>query len=93
MIYLILTLIGINVKTEVETNVGRLDAVIESEDYIYIIEFKMGTPESAITQIEEREYYRQYQTSGKSIKLIGVGFDKKERNIKKYLIKPLQQES
>lgn len=93
VIYLILTLIGINVKTEVETNVGRLDAVIESEDYIYILEFKMGSPESAIKQIEDKEYYQPYLQSRKPIKLIGVGFDKKERNIKNYIIKSLLRES
>ncbi|MCK4766628.1 MAG: ATP-binding protein [Candidatus Aminicenantes bacterium] len=86
VIYLLLVLIGIDINTEVETNTGRLDAVIETAAYIYIMEFKMGTAESALKQIRDKKYYQPYLTSGKPVKLIGVGFDREERNIKDFVL-------
>ena len=81
VIYLVLTLIGVNIVVEVHTNKGRIDAVIETDDHIYAVEFKMGSAENALAQIERMDYFERYLSSGKKIKLIGVGFDEQERNI------------
>ncbi|MCK4762764.1 MAG: AAA family ATPase [Candidatus Aminicenantes bacterium] len=43
VIYLVLMLIGVSIRTEVETNLGRLDAVVETGNFIYVMEFKLGT--------------------------------------------------
>ena len=85
--YLIFTLIGLKVEAEVRTNKGRIDAVIVSEDSIYIFEFKLeGTKEEAVTQIKNREYFQKYQNSNKKIVLVGVEFDKEKRNIGEWLV-------
>lgn len=81
VIYLVLTLTGIDTHTEIETNRGRLDALIETDYHIYIMEYKLDTPESAISQIKEKKYYEKYLSSGKAIKIVGVGFDMEQRNI------------
>lgn len=96
IIYLVLTLIGVNIGVEVHTNKGRIDAVIETGDNIYILEFKMGAASEALKQIETMKYHERYLSSGKNIKLIGVGFDEKERNIAGFCEKiynPPQRES
>ena len=87
IIYLVLELLGTNIHVEVHTNKGRIDAVIETTNHIYILEFKMGTPTEALSQIEEKKYYEKYLSDGKPIQLIGIGFDEKERNISGYLEK------
>ncbi|MCK4761558.1 MAG: ATP-binding protein [Candidatus Aminicenantes bacterium] len=89
VIYLLLKLIGINIHTEVETNIGRLDAVIETENIIYILEFKLGTAEEALEQIKEKKYYERYLGFAGEVKLIGVGFDVEQRNIAGYKIEGL----
>lgn len=89
IIYLVLTLIGVRIKVEVHTNKGRIDAVIENDNHIYILEFKLGTASKALKQIEEMNYHEQYISTGKTITLIGIGFDPEKRNIKNYLIKQL----
>ena len=89
IIYLILTLIGVRISVEIYTNKGRIDAVIETENNVYIFEFKMGSSKQAIKQIEAKKYYESYLSSNKQIKLIGVDFDQKERNIGKYTVKVL----
>jgi PD-(D/E)XK nuclease superfamily len=72
----------LNIKAEVTTNKGRIDTVIEIEDRIYIIEFKLnGSKEEALQQIKDKKYAQKYQNAGKEIVLLGVEFDQKERNI------------
>ena len=91
VIYLILMLIGINVKTEIETNLGRIDAVVETGTHLYIMEFKVGTAVDALKQIDDKKYFQRYLDSSKEISLIGVGFDKELRNLKEYKIKTLSK--
>jgi hypothetical protein len=90
VIFLILKLIGIDIQTEVETNLGRIDAVIETKDTIYIIEFKMQSAQSALAQIKEKKYFERYLASKKAIKLIGVEFDIESRNLSEYRVEDLE---
>ncbi len=91
IIYLILKLLGVNIKVEDHTNKGRIDAVIETETNIYVMEFKMGTSDEALVQIERMKYHEKYLSSGKSIQLIGIGFDEEEKNISNYKVKPVKE--
>jgi hypothetical protein len=84
IIYLVLTLTGKTVHAEVQTNQGRIDAVLETEKNIYIMEFKIGTPDEALNQVKDKKYYEKYLNRQKPIALIGIGFDKKSRNISGY---------
>ncbi|HLP47304.1 MAG TPA: AAA family ATPase [Candidatus Deferrimicrobium sp.] len=86
IIYLILKLAGGDVRCEVPTNTGRIDAVLEAGDKIYIMEFKLGSEREALTQIKEMKYYEPYLGKGKEIVLMGIGFDLEQRNIGNYLV-------
>ncbi len=69
----------IQMESEVNTNVGRIDGVIEFSDKIYIIEFKYNLPpEDGLKQIKEKKYYEKYLSSGKRLIMIGVSFTKEE---------------
>ncbi len=84
LFYLTFTLLGFKISTEVKTNLGRVDAVVES-NAIYIFEFKLsGTKEEALTQIKTKKYYEKYLNKGKDIYLVGVEF--KDRNIGDYIV-------
>ena len=76
--------IGIKVKAEESTNLGRSDIVIEYENDIYVIELKLDKPEKALQQIKEKGYHNKYK--GKNIYLIGIEIDDKIRNLKEYII-------
>jgi hypothetical protein len=89
VIYLVLKLLGVAIDVEVHTNKGRIDGVIQTANAIYVMEFKLGTAETAMAQIKEKKYYEKYLDAGKPIKLAGVGFDSHKRNISDYLIESI----
>ena len=75
--YIIFSLMGQFVQTEVVSSKGRADCVVHTDDTVYIFEFKLmnsGTPKEAIQQIKEKGYAEPYKTSGKNIVLIGAVF-------------------
>lgn len=80
-IHLLLKLLDFNIESEIETNIGRIDSVIETENYLHIMEFKLNDTKIALEQIKTKKYYQKYFTSNKKIILVGVALDKSERNI------------
>lgn len=88
MFHLIFTLIGTQINSEVSTSKGRIDSVVETNDRVYIFEFKVGrSPQKAIDQIEEKKYYEKYLANKKEIVLVGVNFSISKRNVKSWEIK------
>lgn len=85
--YLTIMLLGFDTETEVMTCDGRIDCVIKTGNYIYIVEFKLGTAQEAIDQISRKQYALKYTGENKKIILIGIGFDVAQKNIGEYLVK------
>jgi len=73
--FAIFKLIGFNIHAESRTSDGRIDAVIETDKYIYLFEFKLDKDDSALSQIREKEYFKPYLLSSKQITLVGANFD------------------
>lgn len=90
IIYLILKLSGAVVKAEDPTNIGRVDAVMETENKTYVMEFKVGSETEALAQIKKMTYYEKYLGSGKEVVIMGIGFDPEKRNIGNYLLERLE---
>ncbi len=87
-VHLILKMLGFDVISEEETNIGRIDAVIRFTSIIYIIEFKFDNSGDssvvALNQIKEKRYYEKFLTKKKDILAIGIGFSDIEKNISGY---------
>ena len=82
VIYIVFMLLGRFVHTEVHSARGRADCIVETDDYVYIFEFKRdGTAEEALSQIEEKGYAKPYAADKRTLYCIGVNFDSKERTI------------
>jgi len=80
--FVIFRLIGLFIEAEARTNKGRIDAVAQTDKYVYIFEFKLdGSTEEALKQIHEREYFQKYQDFGKELILVGANFSTEIRNI------------
>ncbi len=82
IIYLITSFIGLYVECEITKHKGRLDLMVETDDFLYLMEFKLDKPtENAIQQIKDRDYLKSYINSPKTIHLVGIGFSQSERNV------------
>jgi len=85
VLYALISSTGFDIKCEDTTNKGRMDMVIQYENKIYIIEFKIIKEEkekgTALQQIKRKRYFEKYQTKENKIYLIGIEFDDKQRNI------------
>ncbi|TAE04844.1 MAG: AAA family ATPase, partial [Bacteroidetes bacterium] len=61
IIFLTFRLLGYYAQAEPSVSEGRIDAVVETADGIFIFEFKVnGTIEEAMAQIHENKYYQRY---------------------------------
>jgi hypothetical protein len=75
-------MLGFDCRPEVKIADGRIDAVIETRDFVYCFEFKLnGTAQEALAQIDTREYTFPWTGSGKKVFKVGVSFDYERRNI------------
>lgn len=85
--YLVFTLLGQFIESEVKSAMGRSDAVVETPDSVFVFEFKLnGSAEDALAQIDDKGYLIPYQASGKKLVKVGVEFDKATRNLGRWLI-------
>lgn len=84
--HVLLKVLGFDIVSEDETNLGRIDSVIELDNKIYIIEFKTSDSQIAIQQIKDKKYYEKYLIKNKEIVLIGVGCSIKEKNIESWQV-------
>ena len=86
ILYLITSYMEMFVQAEIAHHKGRLDLKAETEDFIYLMEFKMdGAAENAIAQIKDREYAAAYKNSEKRIFLVGINFSNEERNVESWI--------
>ncbi len=86
VIFAWLSSIGVQLIVEDCTNKGRIDMSVEMDDTIYLIEFKVDMPEEKVLeQIKSKDYAEKYQSRGKKIILIGIGFSSKEKNVTEFL--------
>lgn len=87
-IYIIFKLIGFSVETEYRTSAGRIDLLVKTKSFIYVIELKLnGTAEEALAQIDEKGYALPFITDARATFKIGVSFSPKTRNIDRWLIR------
>ncbi len=79
---IILEAMGLRVQAELQTNMGRIDLVIEMQSCIYIIELKFNKDaDEALKQIVQKDYKQRYATKEKDLVLMGVNFSSTTRNI------------
>ena len=85
--YILTTLLGFDTEAEVHTSDGRIDLLIQTPKFIYIIELKYdATPEEALRQIDEKDYSRKFSTDTRTLFKIGVSFSSKTRRIEAWKI-------
>ena len=87
VLYIVFRLIGFYVKAEYHTSQGRIDLVLQTDKYVYVMEFKLeGTAEEALQQIEEKQYALPFASDSRKVFKIGVNFSRQTRNIEKWIV-------
>lgn len=87
VLFIVFKLIGFYVKAEYHTAQGRIDLVLQTDRFVYVMEFKLeGTAEEALRQIEEKQYTMPFRTDRRKVYKIGVNFSATTRNIEKWLV-------
>lgn len=89
VVYLTLKLMSIYVVDgEYRTSNGRIDLLIRTDDYIYVMEFKYdGSAQEAMDQIESKEYSQPFEADDRRIIKAGVNFSSTTRNIENWIIR------
>ena len=75
------------VDVEVHTPNGRVDIVMLSRTNLYIIEVKMNKDaQTAMQQIDLKDYRQRFALSGKPVVKVGINFDSDKGNIEDWKI-------
>lgn len=65
-----------------------MDVIIQTPNYIYIIECKLdGSAEEAMQQIEAKNYAAPFAIDKRTVIKIGINFSSKTRGVEDYKIK------
>ena len=87
VLFILYKLLGFYVKAEHHTSDGRIDLVLQTDKFIYVMEFKLdGTAEDALRQINEKRYALPFEMDSRRLFKIGVNFSNKTRTIEKWLV-------
>ena len=87
VLFIVFKLVGFYTKVEYHTNDGRIDLVIQTENFIYLMEFKLnGTAEEALQQINDKHYALPFEADGRKLFKIEINFSEKTRNIEKWVV-------
>ena len=85
--YVMCKLMGQYVQVERHTSNGRMDIVVQTDKYVYIMELKMDAPaDEALKQIEDKAYAKPFAADPRQIFKIGVAFSKQTRRIEEWKI-------
>lgn len=87
VLFIVFKLVGFYTQVEYKTSHGRVDLVLKTDKFIYIMEFKLdGTAEEALQQINDKQYALPFAVDGRKLLKIGINFSAKTRNIEKWIV-------
>ena len=87
VVWLLFKLMGFYTQAEYRTSEGRIDMVVKTPKFCYVLEFKLdGTAEEALAQISDKNYTLPFAVEDQQIIRLGINFDSATRNIDKVLI-------
>jgi len=87
--------LGLDIRLEDPTNLGRIDMTVLFNAQVFLFEFKvveLNPAGQALQQIKARGYADKYQALGLPMHLIGVEFSKASRNIVGFAFETLQSQ-
>ena len=87
---LIFSLVGMHVEAEVRNSDGRIDILVRTADYVYIMELKYDkSAREALDQIERKEYALPWAVDSRTVIEIGINYSTEKRRIDDWIQKRL----
>ena len=87
LLYVVFSLMGRYLQTEVRTATGRIDVVWQSRTDVFVFELKMDQPaKKALQQIDEKGYMIPFKYDNRKMHKIGLSFSTKTRTIEEWII-------
>jgi PD-(D/E)XK nuclease superfamily len=82
LVHLHFRYLGLFINSEVHTSDGRMDAVVQTDNHIFIIEFKLDeTAAMALQQIHDKKYADKYALENKPIVCLGINFNSLKKSV------------
>lgn len=80
MLHIMSMCAGLRVECEVQTTDGRIDMVIKTRRFIYLIEFKLNrSVKAAVEQLKAKDYAAKYAHDPRKLIQVGANFSTKTR--------------
>lgn len=87
VMYIITKLMGLYIQAEYRTSRGRIDLLIGTDKYVYIIELKLdGSAEEALAQINAKDYALPFSIDGREVVKIGANVTSETRNLERWVM-------
>lgn len=87
VLYIVFKLLGFYTQVEYKTSNGRIDLVLQTPDYIYVMEFKLsGTAQEALQQINDKGYATPFASDPRKLYKIGINFSTETRTIDEWVV-------
>ena len=88
VVFIVTTLCGLYIEAEHQTSNGRIDLVMKTDKYVYVMELKYdGTPEEALSQNYDKRYALPWQSDGRKVIKVGANFSSELRRLSGWVIK------
>ena len=87
VLYILFSLLGYYTDIEVRTPRGRVDVVMRTDHTLYIIELKLDKDaDTALRQIDLKQYPERFALCGLPIVKVGINFDKEKKTLGEWKI-------
>ena len=87
LLFIVFSLASIKPTVERRTSDGRIDMVMATANYVYVMEYKFdGTDREAMDQINSKRYSLPWTADHRPVIKIGANFSTTERRLTEYLI-------
>jgi hypothetical protein len=87
LVHLHFRYLGLFINSEVHTSDGRMDAVVQTDSHIYILEFKLDeSAQAALAQINDKKYADKFALENKIMVKIGINFNSEKKSVDDWLV-------
>lgn len=91
-LFVFFRMLGLYVEVERSTSYGRMDMVVKTQDFIYIIEFKVDqSADAALRQIDQKGYAAPFAADPRALYKIGINFSTAKRCVDDWKVLPVSK--